>query len=132
MYLHTLLYGIALALRFTALLYPDFRKRLKEHDMVVQIKLENNKVGRYYIIKDGNISTKSAIHPKPDVTMFFKNRRIAQRVLTPPNDYGELVHAGKNFQMGATGEDKLVCWWMITLGKLLSSGWKVGVKMPNG
>lgn len=132
MYLYTLLYGIALALRFIALLYPDFRKHLKEHNMVVQIKLENNKVGRYYIIKDGKISTKAAIHPKPDVTMQFKNRRIAHRVLTPPKDYGELVHAGKNFQMSATGEDVLVCWWMITLGKMLSAGWKIGQKMPNG
>lgn len=132
MKLHILLYGVALALRFTAWRYPEFRRRLKEHDLVVQIKLQNNKVGRYYILKDGQLSTKSAIHPNPDVTVFFKNRRVAEKVLTPPTDYGEVVHAGKNFQMGALGEDKLVVWWLQTLGQIMSSTWKIGTDAGNG
>ncbi len=98
----------------------------------MQIKLQNNKVGRYYILKNGKLSTKSAIHPNPDVTVFFKNRRVAERVLTPPTDYGEVVHAGKNFQMGALGEDRLVVWWLQTLTKIMSSTWKIGTDAGNG
>lgn len=132
MKLHVLLYGIALAIRFTALRSKTFGQRLKEHDLVVQIKLQNNRVGRYYILKDGKLSTKSAIHPNPDITMFFQNRRVAERVLMPPQDYGAAVHAGKNFQMGVTGDDKLAVWWLQTLGHIMSSGWKIGTDMGQG
>ncbi|MGI9270504.1 MAG: molybdopterin-dependent oxidoreductase [Woeseiaceae bacterium] len=132
MKLHILLYGVALAIRYTAWRNEKFRQRLKENDLVVQIKLQNNKVGRYYELKNGRLSTKSAIHPQPDVTVFFKNRRVAERVLTPPTDYGEVVHAGKNFQMGATGEDRLVVWWLQTLNQIMSSTWKIGTDAGNG
>lgn len=127
-----LLYGIAIALRFTSWRYPTFKERLKERDLVVQIKLQDNSAGRYYQLKDGRLTSRSAIHPKPDVTMYFKNRRVAERVLTMPQDYAEIVHAGKNFQMGALGKDELVCWWMQTLGLMLSVGWKFGVAAGNG
>ena len=127
-----ILYGIALALRFTAWRYPAFKNRLKERDLVIQIKLESNTRGRYYILKDGQLSTRARIHPSPDVTMFFKNQRIAERVLSPPQDYGELIHAGKNFQMGALGKDVLVCWWMQTLGLMMSVAWKIGTETDNG
>ena len=132
MKLHVLLYGVVLALRFTAWRSADFRQRLAEHDLVVQIKLQNNKVGRYYKLTNGKVSTKSAIHPNPDVTIFFKNRRVAERVLTPPTDYGEVVHAGKNFQMGALGEDRLVVWWLQTLNRIMSSMWKIGTDAGSG
>ena len=98
----------------------------------MQIKLQNNKVGRYYILKNGQLTTKPAIHPSPDVTVFFKNRRVAERVLTPPTDYGEVVHAGKNFQMGALGEDRLVVWWLQTLNQIMSSTWKIGTDAGAG
>jgi len=130
--LQVLLYGIALAIRFSAWRFPGFKQRIKEHDLVVQIRLQNNKVGRYFKLKDGRLSTRSAIHPHPDVTMFFKNRRVAERVLTPPQDYGEVVHAGKNFQMGVAGDDKLVVWWLQTLTQMLSSSWKIGTDAGNG
>lgn len=132
MKLHILLYGIALAIRFSALRFAKFRQRLKEHDLVVQIKLQNNKVGRYYELKNGRLSTKSTIHPNPDVTLSFKNRRVAERVLSSPQDYGEAVHAGKNFQMVATGDDKLVVWWLQTLNQMMSASWKIGTNIGNG
>ena len=75
---------------------------------------------------------RAQIHPRPDVTLYFQNERVALKVLTPPQDYGELVHAGKNFQMGALGPDELVCWWMQTLNKMLGASWKFGVDVGNG
>jgi trimethylamine-N-oxide reductase (cytochrome c) len=132
MQLSILLWGVAFALRAAALFFPSFKARLKEHDLVVQLKLSNNRIGRYYELKGGRVISKPVIHPNPDVTLFFKNERVANRVLMPPKDYGELVHAGKNFQMGVKGDDTLVCWWMLTLGQMLTLGWKVGTKMKNG
>jgi trimethylamine-N-oxide reductase (cytochrome c) len=132
MRLAVLLYGIPLALRLTALLYPTFRARLKQRDLIAQLKLQDNSTGRFIEIKNGRIHSKAAIHPKPDVTLFFKSERVALNVLMPPQDYGELVHAGKNFQMGALGKDELVCWWMQTLNMMLGAGWKFGVDAGNG
>jgi len=130
--LSLLLYGIVVALRATAMLHPAFRARLKERDLVVQLKLQDDSKGRYFDINNGRVRSRAEIHPHPDVTLFFKSERVALNVLTPPQDYGELVHAGKNFQMGATGRDELVCWWMQTLNKMLGAGWKFGVDVGNG
>ena len=104
MRLSLLFYAIPLALRLSALLYPAFRERLKQRDLVAQLKLQDDSKGRFIEIKNGRVHSRSAIHPSPDVTLVFKNERVALRVLTPPQDYGELVHAGKTFQMGALGE----------------------------
>ena len=132
MKLRILLWSIAIALRFTSLMHPTFKERLKQHNLVVQIKLESNAIGRYYQLTDGKVTTHPSIHPAPDISMMFKNRRVAERVLTPPQDYAEIVHAGKNFQMTATGNDELLCWWLQTLGFMLSVGWKFGTDVGNG
>lgn len=132
MKLEVILYGIALAVRFTAMRHRKFRQRLKEHDLVVQIKLQNNKVARIYELNNGRLTTKAGLHAAPDVTVFFQNRRVAERVLLAGQDYSEAVHAGKNFQMGVTGDDKLGVWWLQTLVQIMSSSWKLGTKLPNG
>jgi len=130
--LFLLLYGIALALRLTAWRHAAFRARLREKNLVAQVKLKDNSRGRYFELRDGRVHSRAQIHPNPDVTLFFQNERVALKVLTPPQDYGELVHAGKNFQMGALGQDDLVCWWMQTLNKMLGAGWKFGEEVGDG
>ena len=132
MKLHVLLYGVALAIRFSSLRFASFKQRLKEHDLVVQLKLQNNRVGRYYELRNGRLKTGSGIHPNPTITLFFKNRLVAERVMKVPTDYAEVVHAGKNFQMGVEGDDTLICWWMQTLNLMMSSGWKIGADAGNG
>ena len=104
-----LLFGMVQSLKLHAWRFPEFKQRLQERDLVVQIKLQANSKGRYIELRNGKISSEASIHPSPDVTMFFKNQRIAERVLTPPQDYGEINHAAKNFQMGVIGPDELVC-----------------------
>ena len=127
-----LLFGMVQGLKLAAWRFPAFKQRLAERDLVVQIKLQDNSKGRYIELRGGKISSDPSIHPSPDVTMFFKNQRIAERVLTPPQDYGELNHAAKNFQMGVLGPDELVCWWLLTLGRMQTIGWEYGVDAGNG
>ncbi len=55
----TLLYGIALAMKYTAWRHPAFRERLKEQDLTAQIRVKAG-TGRYYIIKNGKISSRAA------------------------------------------------------------------------
>ncbi|MGI9259339.1 MAG: molybdopterin-dependent oxidoreductase [Gammaproteobacteria bacterium] len=127
-----LFYGVALALRLTARFYPVFRARLEERDLTVQMKLQDHSHARYFELRNGRIRTRAAVHPNPDVTLFFKNSRVALNVLMPPQDYGEMVHAGKTFQMGVQGKDELVCWWMQTLNKMLGARWRFGVDLDDG
>lgn len=127
-----LLFGMAQALKYTALRYPEFKQRLREKNLIAQIKLQDNSKGRYIEIRDGKIKSKAEIHPSPDITMFFKNQRIAEKIMTPPMDKGAQVHAARNFQMGVTGPDELVCWFLQTLAMLELAGWQFGETMKNG
>lgn len=127
-----LLYGVSLALRASAWRFPEFRKKLKERNLTVQIKLMDDSKGRYYEINDGKVKSRAQIHAKPDVTLQFKNERVAVKVLSPPKDYSELVHAGKNFQMTALGEDTHVCWWMEVLSLMMTAGWAYGEDRGDG
>ena len=72
MKLSVVLFGIVQFLRLQAMRRPSFRKRIKEKNMIAQLKLADNSVGRYIEFKNGKILSKSGIHPKPDVVVFFK------------------------------------------------------------
>ena len=110
-----LLLGVRVLLGLTAMRFPFFKNRLKEKNLTVQIKLKDNSRGRYYILKDGVVSSGTGIHPSPDVTIFFANARIALDMLVPPRDQLAMVNAMKTFQMGMIGPDELTYWWMETL-----------------
>lgn len=132
MIFETMLAGVPWALRATAMIYPEFKAQMKEKDLVAQMKIQDNSKGRWFELKNGKVTSKSGIHPNPDVTIWFKNERVAFKALKPPKDYGALVHAGKNFQMGVEGDDPLVCWWMELLGSMLTVGYKFGEKRQDG
>src|SRR3970282_2249167 len=91
-----LLYGIALAMKFTAWRHPAFRARLREQDMVAQIRVKQGP-GRYFVFKDGNLSSRHGIHPHPDVVVTFKTARLAVRIFTHPNDQLGRINAAKTF-----------------------------------
>ncbi|NIB38357.1 molybdopterin-dependent oxidoreductase [Pseudomaricurvus alkylphenolicus] len=127
-----LLFGMVQALKYTAWRHPSFKERLQQKNLTVQIKLQDNSKGRYIVILNGKITSNPGIHPSPDITMFFKNQRIAEKVLTPPIDKGLQVHAAKNFQMGVIGPDELVCWFLQTLTMMETASWQYGEPMGNG
>ena len=64
----TLLYGIALAMKYTAWRHPAFRARLKERNLTAQIRVKAG-IGRYYTIANGKITSRHGIHPNPDVVV---------------------------------------------------------------
>src|SRR4029079_13505801 len=71
----TLLYGIAVVMKFTAWRHPAFRDRLKEQDVIGQIRIKGG-AGRYYVIKNGKLTSRRGIHPNPDVVITFKSARL--------------------------------------------------------
>jgi trimethylamine-N-oxide reductase (cytochrome c) len=126
MKLALVLFAIVQVLRIQAMRYPAFRARLKEKNMVAQLKLADNSIGRYIEFRNGRILSKAGIHPKPDVVVFFKNERVALKILSPKKDYLFNIDAMKNFKMGMLGPDELTSWLTETVSVAERLGWKFG------
>ncbi len=101
-------------LKRTVKRFPSFRERLREKDLSVQIRLKDNSLGRYYVLKGGKVSSERRIHRNPDVTVIFGDTRLALNMLVPPRDRLAMVNAMKNFQMGLLGNEEQSSWFMET------------------
>ena len=119
MNLSLLLWGIPQAMRAAARFYPEYAARLKERDLVAQIKLRDTPdVGRWIKLYKGRIITGKGIHAEPDVTIGFKSAALAKSFLTPPFDQLERIDAAKNYKLVLQGPDDLAVWFLRTLGQL--------------
>src|SRR5450756_777817 len=67
-----ILFALTQLLRFVAWRHPRFAARLKERNLVAQIKARDEGTGRWIDIRDGKIRSGAGQHPKPDITLFFK------------------------------------------------------------
>jgi molybdopterin guanine dinucleotide-containing S/N-oxide reductase-like protein len=126
------LFGVVLLLRWTKNRHLFFRNRLKTKDLVVQLKLKDDSLGRYYIFSMGNVSSHHGIHSKPDITMVFNSSSLALNILVPPRDQLAMVSAEKNFLIDLIGPDELTNWWMETLSMMLNAGTEYGTKIEKG
>ena len=130
------LFGIDKVLNGVARFYPDFKERLKEKDISIQMRLRDNSLGRFFEIKDGHVTSKNGIHPHPHVEMIFDSLEIAEKVMTLKHDMLDLVSAAKLFQLQITGDDEDAIWFAETLNKVkklgLASGSPGKAKRPNG
>ncbi|MFA5537151.1 MAG: molybdopterin-dependent oxidoreductase, partial [Bacillota bacterium] len=129
---NVVLYGLEKALRMAAKRYPSYAKRLKEKNLIVQIKLRDNSQGRYYTFQDGEVSSKAGIHPKPDVSMGFQDAALACRVMVPNRNMLEFVGAMKSFQVDLDGPEELSIWFVETLNMMFTSALDYGVDVGNG
>ena len=132
MNLSVLLWGIPQAMRAAARLYPQYAARLKERNLVAQFRLRDRPEGRWIKLENGRISSGKGLHARPDLTIHFKNKAIAENFLTPPFDLLERIDAAKNFKIGLEGPDDLAVWFMATLARLESITWKAGTDVGNG
>ena len=126
-----LLYGIDLAIKFTAWRHPEYRERLKERNVIAQIRVKEGP-GRYFIIKDGKVSSRHGIHPNPEVVVGFKSASLAVRILTHPNDQLGRINAAKQFSMTLDGPEDKALWFMFRLEDMMQVGWHFGIEQPNG
>jgi trimethylamine-N-oxide reductase (cytochrome c) len=132
MKLSVLLWGIPQAMRLAARLYPNYAERLREKNLVAQFRLRDTPEGRWIQLDDGKIRSGKGIHRRPDLTISFKNRAIAESFLTPPFDLLERIDAAKNFKIVLDGPDDLAVWFMATLARLETVTWKAGTDMGDG
>ena len=124
--------GLEVALRATARRHPAFAARLRERDLVAQIRLAGRRRGRAYTIRGGKVRSRAGLHPAPDLTMTFDSAEVAARVMRPGRDYLEFIDALKNFQMRVEGPDELAVWFSETLQMMLTAGLEYGVDAGGG
>jgi trimethylamine-N-oxide reductase (cytochrome c) len=127
-----ILFGLHLVLKYTAWRYPAFRERLKERNLIGQIKVWDGSVGRYFIFRDGKITSRAGIHPEPDVCMGFKTAELAVNLLLPPINWLDQINALKDFKLKMDGDEDLSNWFAQTLTMTQNIGWTWGTDMPGG
>src|SRR5262245_1257138 len=67
-----ILWGLAQLMIFARWRHPAFRARLKERNIVAQFKARDEEIGRWYAIRDGEISSGAGLRADADVTLAFK------------------------------------------------------------
>jgi trimethylamine-N-oxide reductase (cytochrome c) len=71
-----ILFGAAQLLKIAARRNPEFRARLREHNMVAQIMARDEEIGRWIELRNGKVRSRSGLHAKPDIKLMFKNAEI--------------------------------------------------------
>jgi hypothetical protein len=127
-----ILFALPIVLKFTARRHPAFAARLKQRNLVAQIKARDEGIGRWISFRDGEIGSGRGMHPKPDVTLSFKNAMIGASLLTPPINWLDQINAQKDFTLAIDGPEDLTNWLAQTLMAMQTAGWKFGTRLPDG
>lgn len=110
----------------------SFRRFLEQRDAVVQIRTADGAIARWYAFNAGRITTGTGVHEAPQMIMQFKDVDTAVTLMTPPINYAEMIHAGKNFRVILMGDDEVIAWFAQLAAKLDSDGWKMGEAQSDG
>ena len=127
-----ILYGLALTLKWTAWRHPNFRARLKQHNLVAQIFARDEKIGRWYAVRNGVLTSRRGLHPNPDIKLAFKTAQLGAQLMTPPINWLNQINAQKDFTLSVEGDDGLVNWFAQTVMMIQTVGDKIGTAMPDG
>ncbi len=126
------LWGFAQAMKLSARRHPKFRARLRERNLVAQIKARDEEVGRWFEIRDGKVTSGAGRHAKPDITLAFKNAAIGASLLTPPINWLDQINAQKDFKLTVDGPEDLTNWFAQTMMVIQTAGWKFGTRLADG
>jgi molybdopterin guanine dinucleotide-containing S/N-oxide reductase-like protein len=126
------LFGLQAMLDRAIRKYPFFAARLNERNLTVQVKLQDDSLGRHFTIKNGTVTSATGIHSNPDVTLLFTSPRVALTMFVPPRDYLAMINAMKNFQMNLLGPEEESMWFMESLSLMMNAGVEYGTDMGDG
>ena len=127
-----ILFGLAQLLKHSARKYPAFRERLRERNFTAQIIARDEETGRWYTFANGKVKSGSGRHANPDITLGFKNAKIAARLLMPPINWLDQINAQKDFLLSVDGPEDLSNWFALTIMETQSLPWKIGTPQPDG
>jgi len=128
----TVLFGLGVMIRRSASKNEAYRRNLAAHNLIAQIKLQDNSLGRFYIFENGKLRTKAGIHPRPDVVLQLKDEDTALALLRPEPDMAAVVHCAKHFKMMAMGPSHLVVWFSQLLNGMTNATLPAGTRMKDG
>src|SRR5437660_2648945 len=127
-----ILWGMAQLLKYAAWRYPVFRARLKERNLVAQLKARDEEIGRWYAIHDGKVSSGAGLRADADVTLAFKTAALGADLLMPPINWLDQINAQKDFKLTVDGPEDLTNWFAQTIMLSQSAGYKIGEKQADG
>ncbi len=126
-----ILFGVSAAMNYTAWRYPEFRRRLSEKAYIAQVRAKGTRVGRSFMIGDGEVRSKAGIHPDPDICITFKTAKLGARLLTPPFNHLHFINAMKNFNLEMTGPDELTLFFTETISLMRTVRWDQGMPVDG-
>src|ERR1700674_2519398 len=126
------LWGFAQLMRYVGRRHATFRERLRERNLVAQIKARDEEVGRWFEIRDGKVASGAGLHAKPDITLAFKNATLGASLLTPPINWLDQINAQKDFKLTVEGPEDLTNWWAQTMMATMTAGWQFGLRLADG
>ena len=112
--------------------HPHFAARLKERNLVAQIKARDEGTGRWIELRDGKIRSRAGHAPEARHHAAFKNATIGASLLTPPINWLNQINAQKDFVLGVEGSEDLTNWFAQTLMMMQTAHWSFGTPMPDG
>ncbi len=128
----TILWGLSQLINYKAKRYPEFRERLAERNMVLQMLARDEETGRWFRFHGGRVTSGAGKHERPDVTLAFKNASIAGKLLTPPINWLNQINAQKDFKITIEGSEDLSNWVAQTIMMTQTVGLDMGNAMPDG
>src|SRR3979411_2772734 len=127
-----ILWGMAQLLKFAAWRYPVFKARLKERNLVAQLKARDEEIGRWSAIRDGKVASGQGLRADPDVTLAFKNAALGADLLMPPINWLDQINAQKDFKLTVDGPEEITNWFAQTIMMSQSVGLKIGMRLADG
>ena len=130
--LKVILLGIPLLISRTARKHPEFQRTLRQHNCVIQIKLRDESIARYFVFQNGTVKSRAGVHSNPDASVIFKDVSTALTFLKPPLNQAEIVHAAKNFRVVTPGRSEILVWFMQMMYRTQTIGLRYGTALANG
>ncbi len=130
--LKTTLAAIAPVLRLQARRHAALRKFMHRRNGVVQIRLKDGSVGRYFRFGNGGIETRAGLHARPDAAIVFNDLPTALAFLQPDPDRARILLAAKTFRVVVEGRDEIAVWFMQLMSMIGTVGLECGMRMRDG
>ena len=127
-----ILFMVAQVLRSSIKKYEVVRRHVGAKRAIVQVKLRDGSIGRWYDVSIGGVKSKAGLHQKPDVIVDLLDVETALMFLAPNADRGEIIHAMKNFRVLLIGDDALAVWFSQLVSLTANAKLEYGTKMPDG
>jgi trimethylamine-N-oxide reductase (cytochrome c) len=128
--------GVLLALpvliRQAARRRDSVRRRLRQGDCVIQLRLRDYSVSRYLTFSNGRVRATWGVHKSPDAEMVFGSADTALAMLKPDPNYAVVIDALKNFKATAGGSDRYLVWFGQLMHIIGTSSWKYGQRSKDG